>query len=192
MNRSSRCGRFQNRTKFGVGHSLSETVAFEREKEREREREKERKRMKNSNKHIKLSKNILPALWKVAGPSPICLMQQNKSNTFPEVSPMHRLRRARTTNERISATSAYSGWSDDDRLTDRMSLLSVQSSELHSSDEGQCCVADFAVWLFFCLLPACWKMYVLAYAFGLHDFSFEFGFVWWLLRKKAALCSNRR
>ncbi|XP_078481148.1 LOW QUALITY PROTEIN: active breakpoint cluster region-related protein [Ciona intestinalis] len=61
---------------------------------------------------------------------------QNKLN-IPEVSPLHQLRDARTTNERMSvAYSAFSNWSDDDRTTpDRSSMLSVQSMEFQSSDD---------------------------------------------------------
>nr|CAB3219663.1 active breakpoint cluster region-related protein [Phallusia mammillata] len=60
----------------------------------------------------------------------------SEGKSFPEISPLHNLRRARTTNERMSvAYSAYSGWSDDDRLiADRTSMLSIQSTEFSDED----------------------------------------------------------
>ena len=56
---------------------------------------------------------------------------------LPDASPLNRLRRAQTTNERMSAAfSAMNEWSDDDRTTaDRSSMLSAQSVDIPSSDE---------------------------------------------------------
>ncbi|XP_076804707.1 active breakpoint cluster region-related protein-like isoform X1 [Clavelina lepadiformis] len=76
-----------------------------------------------------------------SAPEPTATSNGKASNHL-EISPLHKLRRARTTNERMSvAFSAFqtTEWSDEDHIDssgpDRSSLISVQSTDVQSSDE---------------------------------------------------------